>query len=174
MTGTWFRIILRLIFLILLQGLIVNRLDLWQGYMLPWVYIFGILMLPFETPRWLTLFIAFGTGLMIDLFTNTAGVHTGACTLLGFVQALVLRTLAPREGYESGQTPTIQDLGVGWYITYATTLTMVHHVSLFFLELWRFTPFFTTLGKALLSALATLVMLVLGQYLIFKPDRRRK
>jgi hypothetical protein len=170
----WLKTILRLIFLVLLQGLIVNRLDLWQGYMLPWVYIFGLLMMPLEAPRTLRMLIGFLTGLAVDMFTNTAGVHASASVCLTFAQPFVLKALSPREGYDSGLNPTIQDMGVVWYITYASLLALVHHVLLFFLELWRFTPFFSTLGKALFSALATVVFMVLGQYLIFSQDRRRK
>lgn len=54
--------ILRIAFLILLQALVVSRIHLFDGLILPWVYIFGILMLPFETPRWLTLAVGFVVG----------------------------------------------------------------------------------------------------------------
>ena len=174
MGGEVVRNILRLVFLILVQGLIVNRLDLWQGYVLPSVYIFGLLMLPITTPRILYMVIGFAFGAAVDMFTNTLGVHTSACVFLGFIQPLFLRFLAPREGYEVGQRPTLQDLGMGWYITFAGILTLAHHTWVFFIELMRFTPFFETLAKILLSTLATLVLMVLGQYLIYTPNDRRK
>lgn len=174
MGGEIIRNALRLVFLILVQGLIVNRLDLWQGYILPSVYIFGLLMLPITTPRIMYMVIGFVVGACVDMFTNTLGVHASACVFMGFIQPLFLRFLAPREGYEVGQRPTLQDLGIGWYITYAGIMALVHHTWLFYIELMRFTPFFYTLGKVLLSSLATLVLMVLGQYLIYSPTDRRK
>lgn len=160
--------------MVLLQGLVVNRIDLWQGLVLPYIYIFGILMLPINTPRSLLIIIAFVTGALVDMFTNTLGLHASACVLLGFLIPIVQRALAPREGYEVGQRPTIQDMGTAWYITYAAILIFIHHTWLFFIELMRFTPFFSTVGKVLLSSMATLLLLVLSQYLIYSPSDRRK
>lgn len=168
-----FRNILRMLFFILLQGLVVNRLDLFQGMVLPSVYIFALLMLPLETPRLLLLFIGFVVGIGIDAFTNTLGMHTSACVLLAFLQPAILRILAPREGYEFGQRPTIQHLGLSWYLTYAAFASIVHHSWLFFIEAFSFEFFGHTLAKIFFSSLATVFLMVLGQYLIFSPDQRK-
>ena len=45
---------LRFIFLVLLQVLILNNIQL-SGYLNPFLYVLFILMLPFETPKWLVL-----------------------------------------------------------------------------------------------------------------------
>jgi hypothetical protein len=168
------RHIIRIIFLILLQGLIVNRLDLASGLILPSVYIFAILMLPLQTPRLLLLVIGFVAGIFMDSFTNTIGMHTSACVFLAFAQPHVLRLLAPREGYEFGLTPTVQDLGLSWYLTYAGILTLCHHSLLFFMEVFRFTDLSFTLEKIALSSLTTVLLMVLGQYLIFTPKERSR
>lgn len=159
--------LLRILFLILLQALVVSKILLLDGLILPWIYIFAILMLPFETPRWLVLVIAFGTGLVMDYFTGPMGLHTTACVVLGYMQPLIQRLLAPREGYEINERPTIQKMGLPWYLTYGTILTLIHHVALFFLEVLRLHDFFYTLIHVLLSVMATMVLMVLGQYLIY-------
>ncbi|MFN8777436.1 MAG: rod shape-determining protein MreD [Flavobacteriales bacterium] len=159
--------LLRILFLILLQALVVSKILLLDGLILPWIYIFAILMLPFETPRWLVLVIAFGTGLVMDYFTGPMGLHTTACVVLGYMQPLIQRLLAPREGYEINERPTIQKMGLPWYLTYGTILTLIHHVVLFFLEVLRLHDFFYTLIHVLLSVMATMVLMVLGQYLIY-------
>ncbi|MBM3427344.1 MAG: hypothetical protein FJX95_01015, partial [Bacteroidetes bacterium] len=63
--------------------MIVSRLQVLDGFILPWVYIFAILMLPFETPKWLVLVIAFVVGYVMDLFSGPMGMHMTACTVLG-------------------------------------------------------------------------------------------
>lgn len=166
--------ILRIVFLILLQGLVVNRLNLMDGMILPSVYIFAILMLPLAMNRVALMAIAFIVGALVDSFTNTLGLHTSAIVLLAFMQPVVLRVLSPREGYEPGLSPTIQDMGLTWYLAYAGMLTLIHHFWLFFIELLRFTPFWMTLGKVLLSTLATLILMVIGQYLIFSSVERNR
>lgn len=166
--------IIRIAFFVLLQGLVLNRIDLWQGYILPFIYILGILMLPLNTPRLMVLIAGFATGLAVDSFTSTAGLHTSACLVLAFFQPLVQKVLSPREGYDAGIGPTLHDLGWGWFLTYASTLTFIHHLWLFFMEQFRFTPFFTTFGKVILSGAVTVVLLIISQYLIHTPKNRRK
>lgn len=159
--------ILRIAFLILLQSLVVNRMQPLDGLILPWIYIFGILMLPFETPKWLVLFISFAVGWLMDFFTGPPGLHTSACLLLGFLQPLVQRLFSPREGYEVTQRPTVQSMGLPWYLTYASVLAFVHHTWLFFLEVLRFSDFFYQLLHIVLSVIATVFLMTIGQYLIY-------
>jgi len=111
---------LRIFFLIFLQALVVSRMQLLDGFVLPWVYIFGILMLPFETPKWLVLVLSFATGYFMDLFTGPMGMHMTACVVLGWLQPLVQRLLSPREGYDAIQEPTIQRMPE--YLPFVITL----------------------------------------------------
>lgn len=159
--------ILRIAFLILLQSLVVNRMQPLDGLILPWIYIFGILMLPFETPRWMVLAVSFAVGWFMDFFSGPPGLHTSACLILGFLQPLVQRLFSPREGYEINQRPTVQSMGLAWYLTYAGVLTFAHHTWIFFLEVLRFNDFFYQLLHIALSVAATVFLMTIGQYLIY-------
>jgi hypothetical protein len=129
--------IIRIVFLVLLQALIVSRVQLFDGLIFPWIYIFGILMLPFETPRWMVMVVAFFVGMMMDYFSGPVGLHTSACVFLGFMQTVVQKVLAPREGYDLTQRPTVQRMGLAWYVTYAGVLTLAHHSGFFFMEVFQ-------------------------------------
>lgn len=167
MTLTIFHNFIRITFLILLQALIVSRMQVLDGFILPWIYIFGILMIPFETPKWAVLLIAFVTGYIMDLFSGPMGMHMTACVVLGWLQPFVQKLLSPREGYDIVQRPTIQKMGLQWYLTYAGLLTFIHHFVLFFAETLRLTPFFYHIGHILFSSITTLLLMTIGQYLIF-------
>ena len=158
-------------FLVMIQVLIICRIELFDGMMLPWIYIFGILMLPFQTPRWAVIVIGFATGWLVDYFTGTSGLHASAGAFIGFIQPIVQRLLAPREGYEVTQRPTVQRMGLPWYLTYAGILTLAHHFWLFYLEVLRFTDFFDTFLRVLMSTLATLVLMTVGQFLIYNTSK---
>ncbi len=155
----------RFVFFILLQALILNNIRL-GGYLNPYAYIFILLALPLEFPRWANLLVGALVGLTLDLFTRTPGMHTTAWIFLGYIKPVLLRLLAPREGYEFGTTPTIKDLGITWYLTYAGILTFLHHIFLFMVEAFSFDLFWFTLSKALLSSLLTLLLLVIFQFLM--------
>jgi hypothetical protein len=86
---------------------------------------------------------------------------------------LLLRLLAPREGYEYGMRPTVPRMGIPWFITYAGALILLHHFWLFNVEVFRFDRFFSTFLRALLSALFTLSLAILVQFLTTRPERGR-
>ena len=129
-------------------------------------------MLPFETNKHLVLFAAFVMGICIDYFYDSSGIHTSACTAIGFLRHYVLKYIAPRDGYDIGVTPTIQDMGLEWFIRYAGTLIIAHHILVFYLEIFRFTEFFSTLLRSVLSSLGTFGLIYLIQMMFIKRRGR--
>jgi hypothetical protein len=163
---------LRFFVLILFQVIIVQNINL-SGYIILFPYILFVLMLPFETNKHLVLFLSFLLGICLDFFYDSSGIHTSACTLVGFVRPYVLEYIAPRDGYDIGVEPTIQDMGLEWFLRYAGTLVLVHHFLVFFLEIFRFSEFFSTLLRILLSSAASFGMICALQ-LIFVSNKSRK
>ena len=173
MIGTVLMNVLRLVLLLLLQVLVLDHLDVLNGFMVPYLYVLFLLMLPFELPEWVTLLIGWATGLMMDLFSSTPGMHMGACTVMMFGRIYMLRLLAPREGYEYGMRPTVPRMGLAWFITYAGALILLHHLWLFNVEVFRADRFLSTFLRALLSALFTLALAILVQFLTTRAERGR-
>lgn len=167
MTSEILRNIGRFVLLVLLQGLILNDVSLWQGMAIPYLYVLFLLMLPLETPRWAELLIGLVCGLSIDMFTNTIGIHASACALLAYVRPLLLKAIAPRDGYEFNVKPTIADMGIVWFMKYAVVLILIHHTWLLFLEVYSFSSFGHTMLRAILSSAFTFVLVILSQYLTF-------
>ncbi len=163
MIGNVIGIVLRTIGLLLLQAMVIDHMDLASGWITPYLYVLALLLLPFELPAWAALLIGFATGMIMDLFSSTPGMHTGACTVLAYARIHVLRLLAPRDGYEFGRQPTIAHMGMAWFLTYAGLLILIHHLWLFFAEVYRFHGILTTLVRALLSGTATLALCLLAQ-----------
>lgn len=163
--------IFRFIVLILFQGLILNQVSLAGGYIQPLLYVMALILLPFELPLWVVLFIALATGFSIDVFSSTLGMHMSACLMLAFVRNYMLKLLSPREGYDFGLQPRIEHMGLAWFLSYAGVLVLIHHLWLFFIEIFRFARFGQTLGRTLLSTLFTMLLIVLIQYLFYNKKR---
>lgn len=157
--------ILGFLLLVLLQALVLDHLDLAHGWVVPYLYVLFIIALPFDTPPWATLVIGFVLGLTMDFFSSTPGMHAGACTLMAYVRLFMLRILAPRDGYDVTKRPNVPDMGLTWFMTFAGVLILVHHLWLFFVEVYRFDDFLSTLLRALMSAVATLLLCLLAQAL---------
>jgi rod shape-determining protein MreD len=168
MIANLYRHFVRFILLILVQGLIIQNIDL-GTFVNPFPYVLFLLLLPFDTPPWLVLFLGFVTGLMVDMFYNTAGENAAACTFMAFSRHYILRLLAPRDGYESTLQPGIYSMGWPWFISYAGILILLHHIFLFYLEVFRLSEFFHTFFTVILSGIVTLLLVVVSQFLFNRP-----
>jgi len=142
------------ILLVFLQVLLFNNIQ-FSGYVNPYVYIMFILLLPVEIPAWLLLLLSFAMGFLIDIFSSSPGMHSFATVLAGFVRPSILRVVAPRDGYEARSEPSMFNYGVRWFLIYTLLMVLVHHFALFFIEVFRFSDFFRTLLRVLLSTIFT-------------------
>ena len=158
------RNIIRFLALILVQVLIIKNIELGR-FINPFIYVLFIIVLPFETPKWLLLFSAFVLGITVDMFYNTAGMHAAAAVLMAYIRPAVLKLFSPRDGYEFGTQPTIQYLGVPWFLSYSGILILFHHLVLFYIEAFRFSEFFSTFFRVIISSVFTLLLVVVSQYL---------
>ena len=152
---------------VLLQVLIFNNILILR-VIAPFFYILFIILLPFNTPRALLLFLSFVLGLTIDIFTNTPGVHASACLLTGFLRPGVLQLISSRETLESVIAPRVGNMGFQWFTGYVTFLVIIHHFFLFFIEAFTFEGFLITLLRVILSSVLSVVLIVLSQFIIFR------
>lgn len=166
------KILFRFIILFVVQITVLNNIQM-SGLVNPYLYVLFILSLPFRMPKSAVMIVAFATGVLIGMFTNNAGLHAAACVMMAFFRPAVLKILAPREGYEFESNPTIKDMGFRWFIIYAAVLIFIHHATLFYFEVFRFSEFYTTLIRAFLSTLFTLILVVIAQYLFYKTKAER-
>ncbi len=164
MTNSIIRNIIRFFVLVLVQVLIVKNIELGR-FINPFVYVLFIIMLPFETPKWLLLFSSFLIGISIDMFYDTSGMHAAACVLMAYIRPGVLKLFSPRDGYEFGTQPSIQYLGIPWFLSYAGILVVVHHLILFYVEIFRLSEFFSTFFRVIVSSIFTILLVVISQYL---------
>lgn len=159
--------LLTAVFLVLLQVLVLNNIQL-NGYINPYIYIMFILTLPFEIPKWTVLFIAFTLGISVDMLSLTPGMHSAACVFLAFIRPSILKLVSPRDGYESGTQPRIKYYGLSWFIKYTIILVLAHHFVLFFVEAFKFTSFFYTFLRVILSTVFSSILIIGSQYFMFK------
>lgn len=152
------------VIIILIQVLILNNIR-FGGYINPYVYILFILLLPVEIPSWLLLMLSFLTGMLMDFFSGSPGMHSSATVLAGFARPWVLRVTAPRDGYEPNSDPSMSIYGVRWFLFYSSLIVIIHHTALFYLEVFRFEAFFRTFLRVILSSLFTVTFVILLEYI---------
>lgn len=163
---TVFYNIVRFFFLIFLQALVLNHIYL-GGLINPYLYIYFILLLPFSVPGWMLLLSAFLLGAGVDLFTNTLGLNAAACVLMAFFRPMVINLVSSDANSLIGETPSLRNQGVKWFVYYAAILTLIHHFALFYLEVFRLSEFLMTFLRVILSAAFTMMLIMISEYLLF-------
>jgi len=161
------RYFLQFLVLVLLQVFILNNVQL-GGFINPYIYILFIILLPVNTPKWLLLVLGFVLGLSIDLFAHTPGMNSSASVFLAFIRPYILEIVAPREGYEKDSSPRIKIYGFTWFLRYAFIMVLAHHFVLFYIEVFRFSDFFLTFSRVILSTIFSTLLIVTIQYLIYR------
>jgi rod shape-determining protein MreD len=162
----WIKYTLMFAVLVLLQVLLLNQIHL-GGFLNPYIYILFILVLPISMPQYQVLILSFLIGITVDWFSNTLGLHAASAVLIGFLRSQVMKLITIRE-IEQSDYPGLKQTGINWFLTYASVLVVIHHMFLFYLEVFTFDNFFRTLLRALLSSVFTIVIIVLSQYLVFR------
>lgn len=147
---------------ILLQVLFLRYINFWETAFC-FVYIGYLLSFPLEFPRIFHLLIAFFVGLTVDVFYDSAGIHTGACLLMIYFRKRILGVLAPTGGYEAGSQPNIEDQGNNWFLVYVALSAFFHHAFIFAVSASNFSFIGNTLLKTVLSVLFTVSILFFFQ-----------
>ena len=159
--------IIRFVLLILLQVLLFNNIHFLK-FITPNIYILFILLLPFETPKGLLLLLGFFTGLTLDIFDNTLGLHTIACTFSAFIRPWATTIISSKQDYEPGSYPGIKSLGFRWFFNYSFIVVAIHDISIFYLEIFKLTGFFETLLMAILNMIFSMIFILLIESLTEK------
>lgn len=143
--------------LVLIQVLILNNIHFLR-IATPFLYLYFILKLPVGTSRTNVVFFSFLIGLVIDIFSNTPGMHAAACTLVGFIRDPLIRLFIGKDLPE-GIYPSYKTFGYGGFFRYTLVFVVIHHVALFMIEaLTFFDPLFLAIRIAA-SVLTTTLLI---------------
>ena len=134
------RMALLFVVLIAIQILILNNIKL-GGFINPYIYILFIMLLPFEIPGWLLLILGFSTGLTVDAFMGTLGMHSTASLFIAFMRPFILSNITTQDTADKKGSPILSMKDIGWFVKYTILIVFIHHSVLFFIESfrWRFT-----------------------------------
>lgn len=155
------RNIIRLAIFIFVQAFILDKVPHLHRFVVPYLYYLFLLWLPFTMPRLSLLALGFVTGLLLDYFTMTPGLHTAACVLIAYVRPFIITILSPKEAQEfTFREPSPRAMGWGPYSVYALILTFVHHTWLIFLQWLDFGTFFHFAIKVVATTAISMLLIV--------------
>ncbi len=155
------RNMIRFAVLILLQVYVLNRIPHLHQFITPYLYFLFILWLPFSVSRQWLLLIGFITGLTLDYFTTTPGLHAAACLLIAYVRPFLITILTPKDSTEFNyREPSPRAMQWTPYLVYVFVLTLLHHGYMVFLEWMSVGSFLDFIIKVIASTGISLLMIL--------------
>lgn len=152
-----------LLLAVILQVLLFNHLPLLGGIV--FVYLIGLMKMPYVYNRNFQVVLGFLIGLLVDIFTNTHGMHSLAgCTIM-LLRNPILRLYNKDINISSVNIPSI---GIQDYTRFAITIIVVHVLLLYFIEAFTLFNFSVIIIKVLISVVLTWIFAMILEFATMK------
>lgn len=139
------------------------------GYISPFPYLLFIILYPVNGNKSGLVLASFLLGLIMDMFSNSGGIHATACLVLAYFRPFIFK-FAFGLSYEY-QTIKLNDVLTPERFSFILLSVFIHHFTLFVLEAFQFSFIFDILIRILLSTVFTIIICIIIIYLI-KPNKR--
>jgi hypothetical protein len=119
------------------------------------------MLIPISIPRTLIILLAFGFGLIVDMFYDSPGLHTFAFVFIAWARKIILKFVEPINGYNVDSSLTMSNFGFTWFLTYSSILTGLNIFIYFFMEAFAFQYIPEVIIKSVLSFILSEIVIIL-------------
>lgn len=160
--------IFRFVLLLTTQIIVFNNMNFF-GFISPFPYVLFIILYPVNGNKSGLLLASFLLGLIMDMFSNSGGIHATACLALAYFRPFLFK-FSFGLSYEY-QTVKLNDVLTPERFSFILLSVVIHHLVLFILEAFQFSFFWDILLRTVLSTVFTIIICIIIIYLI-KPNKR--
>jgi rod shape-determining protein MreD len=160
--------ILRFILLLTIQIIVFNNMNFF-GFISPFPYLLFIILYPVNGNKSGLLITSFLLGLIMDMFSNSGGIHAASCLTLAYFRPYLFK-FSFGLSYEY-QTVKLNDVLTPERFSFILLSVVIHHLVLFLLEAFQFSFMWDILLRTTLSTVFTIIICIVIIYLI-KPNKR--
>ncbi|WP_436514374.1 hypothetical protein [Ekhidna sp. To15] len=161
--------ILNFLLLLLVQLPLVHRISLFDKAF-GFFYVGFLILLPRTLSRSNLMVIGFFTGLLVDVFTNTPGIHASASVFVLFIRNFWLRVA--NDDAQEMTNLNVASLKKSGFLYFIYPLVFVHHFLIFVIENGGFHLFGTVISKTFFSSLLSSTWIFIINFII-TPNRKR-
>ena len=162
--------ILNLIILLVIQLPLIYRITLFDKAF-GFFYVGFLLLLPTTLSRSRLMVVAFFSGLLVDVFSNTPGIHAGASVFILFIRNFWLTII--EDDYKELVNVNMGSIGKIKFIYFLYPLVFIHHFLIFTLENGGLHHFGALLSKVFFSSLFSSLIIFVINFLV-TPNQRRE
>ncbi|MFW5757554.1 MAG: rod shape-determining protein MreD [Bacteroidota bacterium] len=163
----------RFIIVVFIQVVVLNQL-VFSGYITPFIYPVFLLLLPFDIKGWALLLLSFLLGITIDMFSDSLGMHAAASVFIGFMRPFVISLISSKTDFDSGTEPRLSIMGLPWIFFYTIILIFLHHLFLFFVEIWGIGNLFEFLLRTFTSSVVSTLLILVFHLLLGNVSKSRR
>lgn len=158
--------------LIIAQALVFNHVCI-LGYAVPFVFLYGLVRLPFTMSKEWQFTIGFIVGLVLDIFSDTLGMNALCCTMLMAFRRPAIRLYVPRDDEIMELMPGIKSCGFTLYLKYVLTCCLIYCTLFFTVETMGTFHLWRLCGKIIASTILTVgLILCIDSLTIAKREKR--
>jgi hypothetical protein len=157
---------------IVLQLFLFDSLNL-GPYINPLVHIAFIVLLPMNARPFGVLMLGFVSGVVMDIFTGCAGLHTIATLAAAYTRPMILNIIVGKEYVVEGGVPSTKSIGTVKFLRYASIVVFLQCIVFFTLEAINWHYFYLVALKIALSGGLTLLFTWLIALLFTIKERKR-
>lgn len=171
MSDVLWKNIVRFVIILLFQALILKRINFgWENFNYISIIIYPIILmlLPLRIPHSLLVVIGFATGLTLDFFYTSLGVHASASVFIAFARPYLLKLIEPRGGYPVNVSPVKFHFGANWFMLYSAVMLFLYLGIYFCADVFTFVYTGEILLKILFSFIFSFPVVLLYIFL-FNP-----
>lgn len=162
---------LRFLVFVALQVVLFKNIG-YYNLISPYPYVFFLLLLPIGTSNFLLYLIAFLTGMTVDAFYDTLGVHAAASVVLAWTRIAFMRITLEPDHHDKLATPLFGEVPFRWFLPYILLTTFTHHLAMYMLAVFSFVRFHYTLFSTVFSCIFTVIIMLLFSLLLYRRKRR--
>jgi hypothetical protein len=131
------------------------------------------MLLPFEMGVISLLGLAFLLGIIIDVFSNTYGLHASSLVMMAYFRPMLFKFYGPREGYDPLKEPNVFDMGNRWFTLVFGFLLLIHNFWFFLVESFQLNQFLFILQKTIFSTVPSFLICLLLQSFLIKKSKTK-
>ena len=160
----------RFLLFVALQVFVFNQLNI-SSYVHIMIAPLYVMLLPFDFSVFRLLIISFFLGALIDMLSNTFGLHASSLVLMAYIRPTVFTWFAPRDGYDPIKSPSIIEMPNKWFLLVFGILLSIHHLWFFAIESFSLSEILLILQKTFFSCLLSLLVCVILQPLFLNKAK---
>ena len=142
--------------LVFFQVAVFNNINL-LGHLNPFIYIFFLIIYPFDRDNLQFILLGFLLGLSIDILSVGIGGHTIACLIVSFMRPSLIRFI-----FGANVSLTVGILGnvrLGYKLLYLGLMVFIHHLLLYSIVYFSMNSFLVIILNTSYTSLFSFILL---------------